>query len=189
MRCSCSSDAAEEALEAEIGHHRRDDAAAGEPPALVPGLGDQRHDLVAVDDRAVLVDDDDAVGVAVERDADVGAHFMHLLLQAGRMGRAAFLVDVEAVGLDIDGDDLGAEFPQRRGRHLVGGAIGAIDDDPAGPTATSSAAACAWRTRCSGHARRRRAWRGRARRNRRAPVRYPCRASLSMRSSISSESL
>jgi len=51
---------AEEAFEAEIGHHRRDDATAGQPPALVPGLGDQRHDLVAVDDRAILVDDDDA---------------------------------------------------------------------------------------------------------------------------------
>ena len=31
---------------------------------------------------AVLVDDDHAVGVAVERDADVGAHFVHLLRQA-----------------------------------------------------------------------------------------------------------
>ncbi len=32
-----------------------------------------RQDLVAVDDLALLVDDDDAVGVAVERDADGGA--------------------------------------------------------------------------------------------------------------------
>ena len=44
-------DAAEEALEPEIGHHRRDDAAAGQPAGLVPGFGDQRHDLVAVDQR------------------------------------------------------------------------------------------------------------------------------------------
>lgn len=46
------------------------------------------------------------------------------------MRRAAFLVDVEAVGFDIDGHDLGAELPQRLGRHFVGRAIGAIDDDP-----------------------------------------------------------
>jgi hypothetical protein len=38
---------------------------------------------------------------------------------AGR-GRAAFLVDVEAVRLDADRDHLGAEFPQRLGRDLVG---------------------------------------------------------------------
>ena len=55
---------------------------------------------------------------------------MHLLRQAVRMRRAAFLVDVEAVGLDIDGDHLGAEFPQRFRRHLVGRAVGAIDDHP-----------------------------------------------------------
>jgi hypothetical protein len=35
---------------------------------------------------ALLVDDDDAVGVAIERDADVGAHFVHLLLQRRRDG-------------------------------------------------------------------------------------------------------
>ena len=53
-----------------------------QPARLVPGFGDQRHDLVAVDQRAVLVDDHHAVGVAVERDADVGAHLMHLLATA-----------------------------------------------------------------------------------------------------------
>ena len=121
--------AAEETLEPEIGHDGRDHAAAGEAAGLVPGLGDHRHDLVAVDDLALFVDDDDAVGVAVQRDADVGAHFMHLLLQFDGMGRAAFLVDVEAVRLDADGHHLGAEFPKRGRRDLVGGAVGAVDDD------------------------------------------------------------
>ena len=46
-----------------------------------------------------------------------------------RRGRADVAVDVEAVRLDADGDDLGAELPQRLGRDLVGGAVGAIDDD------------------------------------------------------------
>ena len=62
------------ALEPEIGHDRGDDAAAGEPSAPQPGLGDHRHQLIAVDHAALLVDDDHAVGVAVERDADIGAH-------------------------------------------------------------------------------------------------------------------
>ena len=78
-------DAAEEALEAEIGHDRRDDAAAGQPARAVPGFGDQRHQLVAVDHGAVLVDDHHPVGVAVERDADIGAHLVHLLGQIARM--------------------------------------------------------------------------------------------------------
>ena len=46
-----------------------------------------------------------------------------------RMRRAAVVVDVEAVRLVADGDDLGAELPQRLRRDLVAGAVGAIDDD------------------------------------------------------------
>ena len=67
------------ALEAEVAHHRRDDAARRKLAGLMPALGDDRHQLVAVDDIALLVDDDDAVGVAVERDADIGAEFLDLI--------------------------------------------------------------------------------------------------------------
>ena len=76
---------------------------------------------------AALVDDDDAVGVAVQRDADVGAHLAHLAAQRFRGGRTAFLVDVETVRLDADRDHVGAQLPQRFRHHLVGGAMGAID--------------------------------------------------------------
>ncbi len=92
-------------------------------------LRDHGHQLVAVDQMALLVDDDDAVGVAVERDADVGAQLAHLARQRVGRGRADVAVDVEAVRLDADGDDLRAQLPQRFGRHLVGRAVGAIDDD------------------------------------------------------------
>src|SRR5262249_7153711 len=71
----------------------------------------------------------DAVGVAIERDADIGAHLAHLLAQGFRRDRAAVFVDVEAVGLHSDRDYLGAQFPQRRRRDAVAGAVGAIDDD------------------------------------------------------------
>ena len=95
----------------------------------MPGFRDDGHDLVAVDHLALLVDDDDAIGVSVERDADVGAHLAHLGDEGVGVGRAAVVVDVAAVGLDSDLDDLGAQLPQRLGRHLVAGAVGAIDDD------------------------------------------------------------
>ena len=119
----------QEALQAEIGHDGGNHAAAGQTAVLVPGFGDQRHDLIAIDDHAILVDDDNAIGIAVQRDADVGPNLVDLLLQLGRMGGAAFLVDVEAVRLDIDGDNVGTEFPERGGRDLVASAVGAIDDD------------------------------------------------------------
>ena len=50
----------------------------GQPVVLLPALRHHGEQLVAVDHMALLVDDHDAVGVAVERDADVGAHLAHL---------------------------------------------------------------------------------------------------------------
>ena len=102
---------------------------AASRPRPMPALRDDRHQLIAVDDIALLVDDDDAIGVAVERDADVGPEFLDLVDERLRRRRTAVEVDVVAVRLDADLDHLGAEFPERFRRHLVGCAVGAIDDD------------------------------------------------------------
>ena len=50
--------AREHALKAKIGHDRRHHATAAQHAAPRPARADQRHDLVAVHDRARLVDDD-----------------------------------------------------------------------------------------------------------------------------------
>ena len=94
-----------------------------------PRGGDHRQQLVAVDDLALLIDHHDTVGIAVERDADVGAHLAYLVDQRGGGGGADLAIDVEAVGVDADGDDLCTEFPQRLGGNLVGGAVSAVDHD------------------------------------------------------------
>ena len=47
------------------------------------------HDLVAVDELAALVDRDHAVGVAVEREAEVGAVLAHCGLQRLGIRRTA----------------------------------------------------------------------------------------------------
>ena len=112
---------------------------------------------------ALLVDDHHAVGVAVERDADVGAHLAHLVAQRLGRGRAALEVDVVAVGLDADLDHLGAQLPQRVGRHLVARAVGAIDDDAQAVEADVARQRALGDTRCSAPGRSRCAWRGRSR--------------------------
>ena len=50
-------------------------------PRLLQAERDQRHQLVAVDQPALLVDHDQPVGIAVEREADVRAARDHRLLQ------------------------------------------------------------------------------------------------------------
>ena len=49
---------------------------------LLPGLGNDCHELVAIDDGAIFIDYQHAVGIAIQRDADVGSHFVHFLDQA-----------------------------------------------------------------------------------------------------------
>ena len=117
------------AVQPDIRHHRADHAAALELLAFRPAFGDQGQDLVAVDDAAFLVGHHHAVGVAIERDAEIGAHLAHLGAHRLGRGRAAIQIDVEAVGRDAHRHDIGAQFPQHFRRDLVGGAIGAIDHD------------------------------------------------------------
>ena len=78
---------------------------------------------------SLLIGDNDAIGVAVEGNADVGAHFTHFAAQRVGCRRTAFAVDIEAVGLDADRDDVGAQFPERVRCHPVTSAVSAIDHD------------------------------------------------------------
>ena len=77
------------ALQAEIGHDGRDDARLRQAAVLLPVVRNHGHQLVAVDQMAVLVDDQHAVGVAVERDADIGAQFADRRRERLGRGRAA----------------------------------------------------------------------------------------------------
>ncbi len=118
----------ERLLESEVRHQRADDAAGmhAAPPVV---HRDHVQQLVAVVDAAVLVGDQQAVAVAVERDAEVRRVVLHLLGEEPRMRRADAGVDVEAVGFDADGDDLGAELVEHAGRDVVTRAVRTVDDD------------------------------------------------------------
>ena len=76
-------------------------------------------ELIAVDEIAALVDHDDAVAVAVEREADVGSDAGDRELQEIRPRRAAAVVDVAAVRRATDGHDVGAEIGHHARRDLV----------------------------------------------------------------------
>ena len=60
-------------LQPAVREHRHDERAARQLPAREPVEGQDAEDLVAVDDPARRVDRDEPVGVAIEREADVGA--------------------------------------------------------------------------------------------------------------------
>src|SRR4029453_19573382 len=71
--------AGEEPFKPEIGHDRRNDPTASEPAVAMPRARDHRHQLVAIDDIAVLIRDDHPVGVSIEGNPDIGPDLAHLL--------------------------------------------------------------------------------------------------------------
>ena len=105
------------ALEAAVAHHGRHEQVVAERPVRQPLERADAHHRVTVDEPAPLVDGDEAVGVTVEREAEVEAGGGHRLGQALRMGRTAAVVDVHAVRARRRGPS-----PRRRGERNRSGA-------------------------------------------------------------------
>ena len=76
-----------------------------------------------------LVDEQHAVAIAVEGDAQVGAGGAHARRKRFGMGRTDAVVDVDAVGIDADRIDARAQFAQHQRPDLVGRAVGAVHRD------------------------------------------------------------
>ena len=115
--------------QAEIAHDGGDERVVAEFSLLFQADGAEAEDAVAADDLAVGVGEDDAVGVAVEGDAEVGLVLADELAGGFRVERAAAVIDVEAVRVVADGDDFRAEFLKNERADEVGGAVSAIDDN------------------------------------------------------------
>ena len=119
----------EKAFQAEIGHHRGHDTVTAQQAVAAPARSDQSHQLVTVDHLSLFVDHDQTVGVAIQRDANMSTAGDHGFLQYRRGRRTAFVVDIQTIGADPQGNDFRAQFPECRRRDLIGGTIGAITDD------------------------------------------------------------
>ena len=119
----------ESLAQTEVRHHRDRDRVVAQQAAFVHVERGDHHDLVAVDDLAAFVDREHPIGVAVEREADVGSRRDHCGLQIVGCGRAARFVDVRAVGRRVQHGHLGTQSPEHRRAELVRGTVGAIDHD------------------------------------------------------------
>ncbi len=116
-------------VEAEVAHHGDGDGVATEFTALLQGEGGEGDDAVAADNVAMSIGEDDAVGIAIEADAEVG-----LVLGdegGGVLGMegAAVVVDVDTIGLGGHGDDFGTEFAEDQRGDEVRSAVSAVYDN------------------------------------------------------------
>ena len=116
-------------LQAAVGEHRHDQAAAGELASGEPVEGEQTDELIAVDHIAGGVDRHAAVGIAVEGEADVGATLGHRRREGRRGGRSATEIDVQPVRFGKDDFDVGAGRGQDVAGHDAARAVGTVEHD------------------------------------------------------------
>ncbi|MOA04094.1 hypothetical protein D3C78_1236280 [compost metagenome] len=114
-------------LQAQVTHQRTDHPALQLAP-LVQVPGDDEQQLVAIDDRAGMIDHQHPVTITVEGNAQVGVTDQHCRLQRLDVGRAAAFVDVQAVRLRMQHRHFGTQLTEHARRDFVGGAMGAVDD-------------------------------------------------------------
>mmetsp|Transcript_7323 Transcript_7323/g.12823 ORF Transcript_7323/g.12823 Transcript_7323/m.12823 type:complete len:277 (+) Transcript_7323:1049-1879(+) len=128
-RCAMQGDALlrQKTLQAEVGHDRRRQRPFLQTSDLGPALCEKRHDLVAIRDRASLINQDHPIGVAIKANSQIRPCLTHLLRCRLRLGRTAAKVDVQTIGLDAEGNDLRPEFPQNLWRGAIGCAVGTVD--------------------------------------------------------------
>ncbi len=107
--------------------HQRADSTAAQLPLTQRFASNNVHDLVAVDLITLMVNHDDAVTVAVQRDAHVGFLGQHARLQSAHIGRAHFFVNVHTVRLAADSNHGRTQLTQHVRGDVVGGAVGAVD--------------------------------------------------------------
>ncbi|CAM3469245.1 hypothetical protein PANO111632_19700 [Paracoccus nototheniae] len=116
------------AFQPDIRHDRGDQRVLRQPASRMGAFGDDAHQLIAIDQPALFIDQMHPVGIAVQRDAQIGAMRQHRIDAGLRRGRSAARIDVDAVGFGADADHLGAQFPDQVGADPVGCAMRRIDD-------------------------------------------------------------
>ena len=116
-------------VEPEVRHHGRHHHVAREPLRAREVTRGDRERVVAVADLPGVVDRDEPIAVAVEREADRGAAGAHLVLELLGVERAEAGVDVDAVRPCADRQHPGAEPAEHARRHAVGRAVGAVERD------------------------------------------------------------
>ncbi|MCY1392926.1 hypothetical protein D9M71_78100 [compost metagenome] len=114
-------------LQAQVTHQGTHHAAL-QLATLMQVASDNEQQLVAIDNGAGVIDHQHPVAVAIKGDAQVGMPDQHRSLQGLDMGRTAFFVDVQAIGLSRQYGDIGTQFAEHAGRNFVGRTMGAVDD-------------------------------------------------------------
>src|SRR5574343_476216 len=111
----------------QIGHQRADHAL--HRSATCATADDGVKQLIAIVKIAFGVDHLQTVGIAIERDTEIGAVGENRLAQGLGCRGADSIVDIQAVGLHADADHFGTQLMEYSRSDVVGRTMSAVDDD------------------------------------------------------------
>src|SRR5512132_2875450 len=94
--------------QSQVAHHRGNDRVVLQSTLLAERKRQDGQDLITVNDPAECVHRQAAVGIAIERDPEIGMLFQHCFSQRVHVSRPAVLIDVDAVWLSMDSVYLGS---------------------------------------------------------------------------------
>ena len=109
--------------------HRGDDQPPAQGVAFEEVAREEDHEVIAVANPSSGVHGDEAIGVAVEGEAEVGVQLQYVRHEVFDVGRAAVLVDVATVGLVVESRDACAGRFKDFVRDVTGRAVGAVEHD------------------------------------------------------------
>ena len=116
--------------QAEIAHHRCDQGVIFQSALLLEVVCEQREQLVAIYQCAVLVHRQAPVGIPVERQPEVVAAHPHFARQLFNMGRTTVPVDVQPVRLGAEDGAFGPQPFKQLFRSDACAAVGTVDRQP-----------------------------------------------------------
>ena len=85
-------------------------------------------DVTGVGDPALIVYDDEAVGVAIKSKAHVGAGPADCFLQSGRVSRSAVVINIDSVRLVSDHSHICPQYLVNSFGNLIRGSVGTVKD-------------------------------------------------------------
>ncbi len=104
---------------AEIAHDGSNDRISFQPLFPFEFQRQDAHDQIAVHQRSMFVDQQGAIGVTVMRNADMRLMCPDGFREGIEMHGSAVLIDIQAVRLVVDRNNLGAQLPEQLGGDFV----------------------------------------------------------------------
>ena len=115
--------------EAQVAHDGAYDHIRIEPPFFLHTQGVNHHEMVAIHDISLFINEKTAVRIAVISNTTVRPHFDDHFLQGFHVGGTAVFIDIHAVRFAVEGGYFRTQFTEDVGKESAGGAVGGIRYD------------------------------------------------------------